>query len=646
MKYRTASVTFLLAAVTLFYAKALVGNVTIQWDAVGYFYPYQRHFSDSIRAGRLPFWTDTIFSGFPFLADLQVGSWYPLNWPFFLLGIVPRSIFWELWLHALLAGGGAYLLCRRLADSRRAAILTALFYSLSGFFAAHSEHVALFQAAAYLPILIYLLLRAVEVDTVRWTAAGALAGGCLCLTGHFQTVMYVFAGLGLAALGLFAGSGRLLLRASAVVAAVMAGSALLGAIQIMPSAELLGQSLRTRLTAGDWTLGIVQAGSLATFVHPNIMGALHPETYQGPPDITQHYFYSGFLLVPLAAIGFWVERRLRLPALLLVIPAVVYAMGPPALIYSVLIRLPGFSSVRAPSHGMFVAILGLSLLAGAGAIRLVRLARRPSLYFALLGILLLDLWYWNMQRNPLVYARGSYEQAYGPAERWFQELTKFPLPRFQRLAAPGRTHTFYPADAPFAFPVETTFGTNALMLSRYHDYLAALNENPALMGALGVGPYFDRDDYVIRQHTPVLPRFHFPPEIRYAPDPFALLAAADPARMAIMTRREASVAGNASGEVEVLDSAPGAYRLRVTAPSDAVMRIAVPYYPGWRAEIDGLRQEVVVVDHALMGLPIPGGTHSVRLWFRSNYFAVGAVVSVTTAVACMFILIRGRRGRV
>src|SRR5439155_9664046 len=130
-------------AVLIFYWIPLTDPKTsIQWDAVDVHYSPQKYFADHAREGVLPFWTPYIFSGFPFLADLQVGAWYPLNWPFFLAGIGPNSMSGELLLHGLIACGGAYALATRLIGANPpAAVATALFYGLSGYFAAHAQHV-------------------------------------------------------------------------------------------------------------------------------------------------------------------------------------------------------------------------------------------------------------------------------------------------------------------------------------------------------------------------------------------------------------------------------------------------------------------------------------------------------------------------
>ena len=101
--------------VCVFYVPQLVGGTT-QLDGMDVHYSAQRYFSDEIRAGRLPFWTPYLFDGFPVLADLQTGAWYPLNWPFLLVGITDRGIGGELLLHDLIACVGTYLLASRLIE--------------------------------------------------------------------------------------------------------------------------------------------------------------------------------------------------------------------------------------------------------------------------------------------------------------------------------------------------------------------------------------------------------------------------------------------------------------------------------------------------------------------------------------------------
>jgi hypothetical protein len=617
----TRAIALLLAAVTAFWAKALFGRVTIQWDAAGYYFPYQRHFADSLHAGTLPFWTSTLFSGFPFLADLQTGAWYPPNWPFFLAGVRPGTMFWENWVHACLAAAGAFLLAQHLTRNRAAAVLAGLVFSLSGYFTAHGSHIGLFQAAAYLPLVLYLFER-------RAVAGLALAGGAMSLAGHFQTALYVFTAMALWA----AATPKAWKRGFAMLAAAAAGSLAIAAVQVLPSAELLRHSVRAQLAAGDWTQGTLGWRGAATFVYPNAAGAFN-EPYTGPGDITQHYFYAGVLLLPLAGLGL-ADRRVRPCALLLVAPATLYAIRP-----GVIAELPGFSSVRAPSHAMLVATLGLALAAGAGAARLRWKQAAP----ALCVLFAADLWWWNMQRTRLLYANGTYAEVHEPGVRWFRELVKAPLPPMQRLAAPGRWAYFLPADAPFGLGVETTYGSNALLMSHYYDYMAALNQNESLLSALGVSVKFDRKEWVAHKHEPALPRFYFPPRLLYTPDPKTAIKTVNAVTTGVLEGAPRD-AENCPGEARVLEYSESRYRARVSAAGPAVMRIAIPWYPGWKAVLDGREIPVRRMDHALMAVEVPAGTHEVMFEYHSRWFAAGAGVSLL-ALACCLAGLKPRAGK-
>src|SRR5277367_4359302 len=143
-------------ATLLFYSIPLFSRrATVHWDLAEVSYPAQKFFAESVRVGKLPHWTPYLESGIPFLAEPRTGAWYPLHWPFFLIGITPRVIEWELALHAFLALFGAYLLARKLGGGHVAALVTGVFYAGGGFFTGHSSHLGIFETAALLPWLLW-----------------------------------------------------------------------------------------------------------------------------------------------------------------------------------------------------------------------------------------------------------------------------------------------------------------------------------------------------------------------------------------------------------------------------------------------------------------------------------------------------------
>src|SRR4029453_10532420 len=107
----------------------------------------------------------------------------------------------------------------------------------------------------------------------------------------------------------------------------------------IPGLELTRQSIRTQLEAANVDLGYFHVDSLLTLVQPDYYGVLLDSRYTGPGDVTQHYFYAGVLLVPLALLGIRHGRVARM-AVFLGLPFLWYAAGPDAGLFNVVAQLP------------------------------------------------------------------------------------------------------------------------------------------------------------------------------------------------------------------------------------------------------------------------------------------------------------------
>jgi hypothetical protein len=57
------------------------------------------------------------------------------------------------------------------------------------------------------------------------------------------------------------------------------------------------------------------------------------------------------------------------------------------------------------------------------------------------------------------------------------------------------------------------------------------------------------------------------------------------------------------------------------------------HYPGWQATIDGASAPVLRADVALIAVPVPAGTHEVRLAFHAPSVRIGLLISILFAVA-------------
>lgn len=619
-------------------------NASIQWDAADEFQPGQAYLAEELHAGRLPFWTPYIWAGFPFLADPQLGAWYPLNWPFLWIGPSPRVFAAENLLHALLACFGAYLLAKNLLGNPAAAIFCGLTYGLSGFFAAHSSHTPMFQAAAWLPWLLLLFARALESGTWRNGALASLAAGMIILAGHFQTALYCFAALALFALARLLAEPPRWRRIVPLALAIPCAGACLSAVATLSGLELAAHSIRSIVSAASHSEGFLPAGSLVTLLYPNYYGVISG-TYNGPPDITQYYFYAGILLLPLAALGLR-DRAARRVGACLIVPAVWYAAGSALGLYYLVAHLPGFRSIRAPVHIWFVASLGLALLAAAGFTWMTTRWRSPWLPVALLAVTCLDLGYWNSAQNPLAYARSSYEDTYGAGEQLFARAVAGSLPPLSRFDAPEHIPTFGPLSHPLQAKVEVTYGYNPLMLSRYADYTAAMRANPKLKNGLNVARMLDTQRAAVVPNPDGLPRVTVPPKlisVTSDAEGRRLLATLDPAQQALVPATLAALQQDPQAIAQVVDYSGSRYRIHYRSTRETLLRISAAFFPGWRASVAGRALEVYPVDHALMGVVVPPGEGDVILEYHSNYFAAGAIVSLVALLACLLAIATQRR---
>jgi hypothetical protein len=643
---RWAAPAVIAALVLVFYLVPLASeSASIQWDAADLHYPFQKYWSDHVRSGSLPSWTPYVYAGYPFLAYPETAAWYPPHWPFFLIGITPRMIQAELALNAFIACLGAFLLISRLVENRSAAVLGGLCYGLSGFFAGHASHVGIFAAAACLPWLLLAFRRALDGSAVRYTALGGMAGAAMILAGYFQTAMYGFLALGLYALADLYRAPRRWLRIASIVAGMLALAIIVAAIQIVPTLELVETTSRATSNYSRTTDGVLELRALPTLVAPDWLGAIS-DKYTGPADITQYYFYAGFLLLPLAALGL-AKTKTRLHALFLIVPAAWFMLGSAAGLYRFAMLLPGMNKVREPIQGWFVVALGLAMLAAAGFAWVVRRWRVPYLGAILIAILFIDVWYWNVIENPLAYGHSTFDSAYGDGEDALLRHVARAVPPLTRFGG-GRRAPVGLQNYGLDLHLETTAGYAALPIGDYMRYLAVMKQNPNLRDGLNVSAYLTADLAGVASNASVLPRVYFPKSIVDAGNKAEALRAIqtlDPRLQSVALLPHSPIRQDPAATAAVLSYNEESYRIRYHAVSPALLRLSVPYYPGWRATVDGQQLPIVHVDLALMGVVVPAGDRELRFSFRADSFGIGVAITLAGLVLCSLLVAVPARAR-
>jgi hypothetical protein len=616
---------FVLATVLFWAIPMFQPQATIHWDLADISYPAQKYFADSIHAGRLPYWTPFLYSGMPFLSDPQTGAWYPLHWLFYLIGITPRMLFWELALHSYLALAGAYLLARKLFDDPVAAAVAAMFYAWGGFFAAHSSQLGMFEAAALLPWLLWASL--LERRSSLWTG---LFAGLIVLAGNFDAALYCFFALA------FFLIGRPWKRAAALVAATPVIGFCLSAAAILPWIEIARYAAHPVVSPAASLHPI----DLAAVMSADYFGLISGN-YKGPEEIRQYYLYGGLLLLPLAIAGLLRKLQMR-PILALIVPGLWYAFGPSAGLARLLRMLPIFRDAHAPVEIWFVPALGLALAAGSGAAFVAEKMGQKRLPFVLMVVIAADLWHFNMYKSPLVYASITFEELYGKRQETFEnrihEVKQQPL---YRLWMSNPSLATGPLDGSLEARTEASWGSGLLELNRYAEYTRAISSNPRLLHGLSATFLADARGR-LEENPSALPRVSVPPRVTWvsgAVEARAALASLDPAQGSVVEGLTNGGTQQQPAELIVREYREDSYRIRYSASTETLIRVAVPFAPGWTASVDGAPAAVLPVDYALSGVMVPAGQHELRLQFRPNTFRVGATLSIVGALAVVFLLL-------
>ena len=367
------------------------GRVLANGDLFTYFYPYWAAAAQALGEGRLPLWNPYLFMGVPFLANSQVGLFYPLNWPLWLLLPPHRALHWSVILHLWLTATGAYVYGRAALRLGHLGAWTAgAALALGGYLGAQVEHVNQLQALAWLPWLLLIYDRAIEQQgRLAWPALAAVMGMTL-LAGHAQSAFIALTGLavyGLATPGPASPARRYGRPVGIWLLAVAVGLAL-AAAQLLPTFELATLSVRSG--------GLPFKERLSFSLSPLYLArALLPGYGQAvEPDHIEYVAALGVsgLLLAAGSVAHWLQAARRRadpptglplwPGRHIVLPLVglFLSLGLFNPVYLLLAwGVPGFAHFRAPARWLALWACGAALLVGwavdavaGGRVRLTR----------------------------------------------------------------------------------------------------------------------------------------------------------------------------------------------------------------------------------------------------------------------------------
>jgi hypothetical protein len=398
--WATARIAGLFALLVLvFFSPALFNKQVLAppRDAFSYYYPMRVYAAEVVSRGHLPLWNPLIFSGFPLLADIEVGIFYPPNWLFLILP-APLAMNLVVLSSYLLAGLFTYLYARAIQITRFGGLVAGLIFMFSGFMIAHLEYTSIINAACWFPLLLFFLERMRHRFAWHYLIGGALTLALQIFGSHPQIFVYslMAAGLYVMFFGLAdrppGGRTKYLLGCAATVF----GGLVLAACQILPTLELASHSIREEISYNIFTEGSLPLSHLLLFIFPYLFGGPSTGPYipwWGRWRLNEVSGYVGMVPLILALAVLPLARRVRhvLFWLLLAALGLLLVLGGTTPLYQIMYYLPGYNSFRMPARNLMEVNFALAILSGLGLTHLSRLYRSLPLAASLLFTFILGL---------------------------------------------------------------------------------------------------------------------------------------------------------------------------------------------------------------------------------------------------------------
>jgi len=655
------------------------------WTALDlhwYFFPTYHAFYGAVRAGAPMLWNPYQLCGMPWVGTLQGGFFYPPHLLYLLLPTT-RALAASTVLHLALAAAGTAVFARHAGISRAGAVLAAAVFAFAGLLRAMQLWPYFLESCAWLPFGALAVLE-LSGRPARGAIHLAFVSGMSWLAGCPQgTVLccYAWAGLLVARMIVERPPGIACARAVAGFAAGMLAGVLLAAVALLPAFELARQGVRQTAT-----LSLEQ-------MYP--FGALVPEKLwaywlaSGSPIL----LLTALGLALLAVVG--TPRALVLWGLVLAAVGTIVALGPVTPFFRLYLMLPLLGWFRVPHRVLMLVQFGLAVLAAVGldvAARLSRPRAAAALVAAMLVAVTLDGVRAPRPNPPLPYA--GWPATYPPAQHeaysrlaatigdervwpYAPDLLMLPLPpKLPTLTRLRSVEDYEPLPLRRQLEYQMFLGDGTLGVSRRREYRintlagppggASVATRRRLLDLAAVRfmivttstrrrpdvEAFVRDAGLESRPPPaekleLLENPHALPRAfvtyRASPAPPAAELLAILARPSFDPLVESWVEGDAGmpaspgapprgAAATIARDDPNLVELDATLTAPGLVVLADTFYPGWTATVDGAPATILPTNHLFRGVRAPAGAHRIRFEYRPRSLALGAVLSLLTAL--------------
>lgn len=330
---------------------------------------------DSFRQlGHIPLWNPYLFGGNPFIGNMQVGFFYPINLIYFIFPIagIIGNVFL---LDFLLAGIFTYAYARLIGINKLGSLISGICFAFNG--AVMKQlflgHIILMDSLAWFPLLMFLYEKIIQTRNLKHVLLSGVVLALMILAGTTQLAVYaIFAAALYFLIRLIqeygAYSRRTILTCFIPAITIIIGLSL-SAVQLLPTLELSGLSIRNHGVSYDFASAFsFHPKQLPLMIFPSLFGSDINNSFWGIGSFWGSSIYIGIIPFLLIITAIIYRRNKHMFALLIIsLAAVAYALGKYGPIFKIAYQyVPFLNDFRVPTRSLFIYAFSCGIFAGFG----------------------------------------------------------------------------------------------------------------------------------------------------------------------------------------------------------------------------------------------------------------------------------------
>ncbi|MEO0130466.1 MAG: YfhO family protein [candidate division WOR-3 bacterium] len=407
MKKRKSIYLLIIIILIILFYKEIIFKEKYLWDDILYqWYPFLTYLKESVKNFKLPVWNPYVFSGMPFLNDIQSQVFYPLNYFFLFLNGFKSLTYYQVELivifHIFLLFIFSFIFLKSLKLDEKLSFIGSLILTFCSFVTLRTIQLGPLAVFTYFPIISYFFFKFLKEDKISKNAIyGGIIFGLSFLAGYPQFSLFlIYNLLSYFLLNIIINKKFNRFQFINLFIFFLVGLGI-AVVQFYPSYKYLPFTVRKRLTfeeASDGSLSFLQ---LINIFIPKFFGSVSGEMSDSIPYWLYqfgHYYweagiYFGVLPFFFALYGLIYSKRKE--KYLFFIPAIIallFALGKNFFLYNLLFNiLPGLKQFRFPSRFLAIYTFNMIILSTLGIEAFLKDKEKKGFYKFLIIFLIISV---------------------------------------------------------------------------------------------------------------------------------------------------------------------------------------------------------------------------------------------------------------